>query len=100
MGNLRNWLQSMPTAEAYWLDKALYDLHHRPEELEQYGKAPHAYLARYPLTPEMKASIVNNDIAALYLSGVNPYLLRAHCIGMRIPEAVSLAALRGVREEV
>ena len=32
----------------------------------------------------------------LYEAGVNPYLLRAHCIGMRIPEDVSLAALRSL----
>lgn len=96
---MSNWRQSMPTLEAYWLDKVLYELHHKPDELELYKKDPHAYLARHPLTPETKASIIDNDVAALYLSGVNPYLLRAHCIGMRIPEAVSLAALRGVREK-
>jgi len=94
-----NWRQLMPTSEAYRLDKVLYELHHGPDELEMYKKDPQAYLARHPLTPEMKASIIDNDVAALYLSGVNPYLLRAHCIGMRIPEAVSLAALRGVREK-
>lgn len=38
-------------------------------------------------------------MAALYLTGANPYLLRAHCIGMRIPEAVSLAALRSAGRE-
>ena len=32
----------------------------------------------------------------MYLSGVNPYLLRAHCIGVGIPEDVSLAALRSL----
>lgn len=34
--------------------------------------------------------IKNNDVARMYLSGVNPYLLRAHCIGVRIPEDESL----------
>jgi Aromatic-ring-opening dioxygenase LigAB, LigA subunit len=91
-----NWRQAMPTAQAYWLDKVLYELHHKPEDLDQFREDAHAYLARYPLTPKMKAAIIENDVASLYLSGVNPYLLRAHCIGMRIPEAVSLAALRGV----
>ena len=95
---MSNWRQSMPTAEAYWLDKVLYELHHKPDDLEQYRKDANAYLGRYPLTAKMKAAIVENDVAALYLSGVNPYLLRAHCIGMRIPEAVSLAALRGAGE--
>jgi protocatechuate 4,5-dioxygenase alpha chain len=95
---MSNWRQSMPTAEAYWLDKVLYELHHKPDDLEQYRKNANAYLGRYPLTAKMKAAIVENDVAALYLSGVNPYLLRAHCIGMRIPEAVSLAALRRAGE--
>jgi Aromatic-ring-opening dioxygenase LigAB, LigA subunit len=95
---MSNWRQSMPTAEAYWLDKVLYELHHKPDDLEQFRKDANAYLERYPLTAKMKTAIVENDVAALYLSGVNPYLLRAHCIGMRIPEAVSLAALRGAGE--
>lgn len=95
---MRNWRLAMPTAEAYWLDKVLFELHHKPDDLAQYKRAPHAYLERYPLTPQMKAAIVGNDVAKFYLSGVNPYLLRAHCIGVGIPEAVSLAALRGAAE--
>lgn len=94
----RNWRQMMPTAEAYWLDKVLYELHHKPDDLEHYRRDPHGYLARYPLTAKMKSAILENDVAGLYEAGVNPYLLRAHCIGMRIPEAVSLAALRSVKE--
>ena len=93
---MSNWREAMPTAEAYWLDKVLYELHHKPEDLNRFREDANAYLARYPLTPKMKAAVIENDVAGLYLSGVNPYLLRAHCIGMRIPEAVSLAALRGV----
>ena len=95
----RNWRHDMPTIEAYWLDKVLYELHHRPEDLVRYERDPEDYLGRYPLTEKMKRAIVENDVAELYLSGVNPYLLRAHCIGMRIPERESLAALRGVAEK-
>jgi hypothetical protein len=95
---MSNWRHAMPTPEAYWLDKVLFELHHRPDDLEAYRTDPGAYLARYPLTPKMRAAILENDVARLYLSGVNPYLLRAHCIGMRIPEAVSLAALRRAGE--
>lgn len=95
---MTNWRQAMPTAEAYWLDKVLFELHHGSDDLERYRNDPQRYLERYPLTPKMKEAILSNDVAALYLSGVNPYLLRAHCIGMRIPEAVSLAALRSVKE--
>jgi hypothetical protein len=96
---MSNWRQLMPTPEAYWLDKVLFELHHKPDDLERYKQDPHGYLKQYPLTEKMKASIVDNDVAGLYRSGVNPYLLRAHCIGMMIPEAVSLAALRSVEEK-
>ena len=43
--------------------------------------------------------IAGNDVAGLYEAGVYPYLLRAHCIGVRIPEDVSLAALRSLMKE-
>jgi protocatechuate 4,5-dioxygenase alpha chain len=46
-----------------------------------------------------RAAIRDNDVASLYLAGANPYLLRAHCIGMRIPEGESLAALRSAGKE-
>lgn len=91
---MSNWLQAMPTAEAYGLNKVLFELHHKAADLVDYRSDAQAYLGRYDLTPRVRAAIAGNDIAALYLAGANPYLLRAHCIGMRIPEAVSLAALR------
>jgi protocatechuate 4,5-dioxygenase alpha chain len=47
----------------------------------------------------MAAKISGNDVAGLYEAGVNPYLLRAHCIGVRIPEDDSLAALRTLMKE-
>jgi Aromatic-ring-opening dioxygenase LigAB, LigA subunit len=95
---MSNWRQSMPTPEAYWLGKVLFELHHKADDLEAYKRDPEGYLRRYPLTERMKQAIMQNDVAGLYLSGVNPYLLRAHCIGMSIPEKESLAALRGAAE--
>lgn len=84
----------MPTTEAYLLDKVLYNLHHDADHLDAYRRDADAYLSRYELTSEMRGMITGNDVAGLYEAGVNPYLLRAHCIGMRIPEDVSLTALR------
>ncbi len=92
--NAGNWVHAMPTAAAYWIDKAIYDMHHRPDDLGVYRRDPGAYLDRYPLAPASRSALIDNDVAALYRAGVNPYLLRAHCIGMGIPEDVSLAALR------
>jgi protocatechuate 4,5-dioxygenase alpha chain len=35
----------------------------------------------------------------MYLRGVNPYLLRAHCLGLHIPEKTFLDSLRAVAAE-
>jgi hypothetical protein len=93
---LANWQEMMPSTKAYLMNKVLYQLHHNADHLEAYKADADAYLARFKLPDGLADSIKNNDVAEMYLSGVNPYLLRAHCIGVRIPEDVSLAALRSV----
>ena len=93
---MANWQQSMPSTRAYLMDKVLYELHHKPDDLEAYKQDADAYLARFKLPRDLADCIKNNDVAAMYLSGVKPYLLRAHCIGVRIPEDESLAALRSL----
>ncbi len=89
----------MPTTEAYLLNKVLYRLHHNADDLAAYTADSDKYLSRYRLPPELARMISENDVAGLYEAGVNPYLLRAHCIGVRIPENVSLAALRSLMKE-
>jgi hypothetical protein len=89
-----NWVQAMPTAEAYGLNKVLFQLHHNAGDLARYQQDPGAYLDAFALSAAARAAILGNDVAQLYRLGCNPYLLRAHCIGMRIPEDQSLAALR------
>ena len=91
---MSNWVQDMPTVEAYGLNKVLFQLHHVEGDLVRYRSDAQAYLDRFELTPRARAAILGNDVGSLYLLGCNPYLLRAHCIGMQIPEAESLAALR------
>lgn len=93
---MANWQEMMPSTRAYLMDKVLYQLHHKPDHLEAYNSDPDAYLARFDLPEDLARCIKQNDVAAMYLSGVNPYLLRAHCIGVKIPEDVSLAALRSL----
>lgn len=92
----RNWRQDMPTVEAYWMNRVLFDIHHQPNDLDRYKQSPDAYMQELPLSEQAKAAIRNNDIGAMYLAGVNPYLLRAHCLGLRISEAVFLQSLRQV----
>jgi protocatechuate 4,5-dioxygenase alpha chain len=96
----RNWQQYMPTPQAYWIDRILYDVHHKPGHLEQYRRDPDAYMREIPLPAEIKALVRDNQIGAMYLAGANPYLLRAHCLGLRIPEATFLDSLRAVAAEV
>ncbi len=45
---------------------------------------------------EILAALDATDIGGLYLLGANPYLLRAYCLQLRVPEADYLAALRAV----
>jgi len=96
---MSNWRLSMPTTEAYLLNKVLYRLHHNADDLAAYNADKQEYLSRYGLPVKLARMIAGNDVAGLYEAGVNPYLLRAHCIGVRIPEDVSIAALRSRMKE-
>lgn len=94
-----NWQQAMPTPDAYWINRVLYDVHHDPVKLASYVQNANAYVANIPLSDELKSAICDNRIGDLYLAGANPYLLRAHCLGLRISEAVFLQSLRAVAQE-
>jgi hypothetical protein len=82
-----NWVEDIPSVESYALNKVLFDLHHQSSHLERYKSDALAYLKHSQLTPK---------IQELYLSGANPYLLRAHCIGVGIPEKESVQALKSL----
>lgn len=94
--NCGNWVQQIPSQSAYWMNRVLYDVHHIDSHLDAYRRDPDAYLTNIPLSDELRAAIRDNDIGRMYLAGANPYLLRAHCLGLRIPEDVFLASLRAV----
>jgi protocatechuate 4,5-dioxygenase alpha chain len=94
-----NWQHGMPTPDAYWIDRVLYDVHHQPDDLARYLQSADAYLKDIPLPDTLKAAIRDNQIGDLYLAGANPYLLRAHCLGLRMPEADFLRSLRAVAKE-
>lgn len=94
-----NWVQAFPTPDCYWMSRILYDIHHQASHLERYRTDPDAYMAEFPLAPTHKAAIRDNDIGAMYLQGVNPLLLRAHCLGLRIPEADFVASLRRIQAD-
>jgi hypothetical protein len=94
----RNWRQDMPTPQAYWMNRILFDVHHQDSHLERYKADPDAYMRDTSLAADLKAAIRDNDIGAMYLAGVNPYLLRAHCLGLHIPEKTFLESLRAVAD--
>lgn len=96
---MRNWRQDMPSVEAYWIGQVLYDVHHKAGHLERYKADPLQYMAEIPLSGVSKEMIRDNKIGQLYLAGANPYLLRAHCLGLAIPEATFLSSLRAVGKE-
>jgi protocatechuate 4,5-dioxygenase alpha chain len=97
---IRNWQQDMPSVQAYWIDRILYDVHHKDGHLQRYRDNPDAYMKDVPLPQEIKALIRDNEVGKMYLAGANPYLLRAHCLGVKIPEPVFLASLRAVEGEM
>ncbi len=96
---MRNWRQDMPSVEAYWIGQILYDVHHTKGHLERYKADPLQYMADVPLSDASKSLIRENQIGQLFLAGANPYLLRAHCLGLGIPEAEFLSSLRAVAKE-
>ncbi|MEP7311251.1 MAG: subunit of meta cleavage enzyme [Pseudomonadota bacterium] len=96
---IRNWRQDMPTVQAYWINRVLFDVHHVAGHFERYQASPDAYLRDSPLPDSVKAIIRDNLIGQMYLAGANPYLLRAHCLGLRISEIDFLASLRAVAAE-
>ena len=91
-----NWQQKIPTTSAYWMNRVLYDVHHQDSHLQRYKASPDVYMADIPLAADLKAAIRDNDIGAMYLAGVNPYLLRAHCLGLHISEKLFVESLKAI----
>lgn len=95
----RNWQLSMPTPECYWIDRVLFDVHHKEGHLQRYLANPLEYMQHIDLPTAIKHQIRDNAIGALYLAGANPYLLRAHALGVHMPEHEFLQSLRAVAQE-
>lgn len=96
----RNWVQQMPTVEAFWINRLLYDVQHKPAEAAAFHADPEAYMAKMPLSDAAKHNLRINDIGQIYLAGANPYLLRTHCLQLQVPEPEYLGALRAIAAQV
>jgi hypothetical protein len=58
----------------YWLSKLFFDIQ-RPDNLARWKAAREAFLENYPLSPEMRDAVFNDDLEAI-APHVNAYLLR------------------------
>ena len=69
----------------YWLNKLFFDIQ-QPAVAAEYRKDRDAVLARYPMRPEMRRAVVEDDIAAL-APYVNAYLLRFYYAILGVKDA-------------
>jgi protocatechuate 4,5-dioxygenase alpha chain len=92
----RNWVQDIPSEEAYAINRILYRVQHDRAEETRFFDNPARYIADAPLSDAACAALDTTDVGQLYLLGANPYLLRAYCLQLRMPEAEYLGALRAV----
>jgi hypothetical protein len=76
----------------YWLSKMFFDLQ-EPAAADEYRAHRDLVLDRYPLTPEVRLAVVEEDVTAL-AGLVNPYLLRFYFFAIGKPEAWFLERIR------
>lgn len=58
----------------YWLSKLFFDIQ-SPDNLARWKTDREAVLSGYPLSPEMRSAVLNDDLEAI-APHVNAYLLR------------------------
>lgn len=76
----------------YWLSKLFFDLQ-APEAAQEFRADRDQVLARYPLKPEARRAVVEENVSAL-AEWVNPYLLRFYFVAIGKPEAWFLERIR------
>lgn len=94
--NGRNWQLDIPDATAYWIDRILFDVQHKRPDFERFVADRLAYMEGMPLPSVALEALRDDDFGQMYLAGANPYLIRAHCLALGVPEDRFLASLRAV----
>jgi protocatechuate 4,5-dioxygenase alpha chain len=95
-----NWIHPLPSPEMFRINRVLYDIQHNREKEAAFFADKADFVGRYPaLSEQSRSAIITCDIGKLYLLGANPYLLRAYCLQLRVPEQEYLDALRAVAGE-
>ena len=79
----------------YWLSKLFFDLQ-TPAAADEYHAHRDSVLDRYPLKPEVRLAVVEEDVVALARL-VNPYLLRFYFFAIGKSEAWFLERIRKTR---
>ena len=79
----------------YWLSKLFYDLHHDADLAKAYRDDTAAVIGRYPIKPEVRKALMDDDVAALSPL-VNAYLLRFYFQIRGMPEAEFIAKLHAI----
>jgi hypothetical protein len=76
----------------YWLSKLFFDLQN-PSVGAEWRKSREPILDRYPLAPDIRAAVLNDDVAVL-APRVNAYLLRFYLTNCGISDADAIAKLK------
>ena len=76
----------------YWLSKLFFDLQ-APAATDEYRADRDRVLDRYPLKPEVRLAVVQEDVTALARL-VNPYLLPFYFVAIGKTEAWYLERIR------
>ena len=69
----------------YWLNKLFFDLQ-QPAIVAEYRRDRDAVLARYPMSPELRRAVIEDDLAAI-IPHVNAYLLRFYYAILGVKDA-------------
>ena len=79
----------------YALNKFVWDMQY-PEPRAQYEADPAGFMARYDLTPHEAEALRTRNIRAMWIQGVNPYLLRFFQLRHGMEEKAFHEALKGL----
>ena len=77
----------------YWLSKLFFDLQ-SPTVAAEFKRDRESVLSRYPLSPEARQAIVDND-APFLAERTNAYLLRYYFFTIGMKDAEFVRRLRG-----
>jgi Aromatic-ring-opening dioxygenase LigAB, LigA subunit len=90
---MKGWTVNM---SLYQLQKLIYEVNRNPERRDTYRADKSRFVARYELTPEEQAAIIELDVRKLYRLGVHPLLLRPFTLLHRVSNEDYAKALAGL----